>query len=531
MRRLLIAICTAAVVACCGGPDGDSYPIRPRHVPYYYNGTSFTEMDQSSRLALRLARERTGIEFVTVLLRRIPDTVYIGDYAAGLFDEWNIGGGTDGKGVLILFVEQDQTLKIEVSYELEPYLTDAYCSSFQPTIKSYYAGRYFGDVFDSIVQNLERRIILEISDEDEALFENPTVDPEILKSSEVFLSGGAGIIDDEYYYEKDAKLQFIKPIGPERIREFESSEDIDAVLSRYFRSLREGINYPFLGILTEGSQMMRLEYPESPHFYRSRWEDCQRGLPYNVMVQGDLAAVRFSHDTSFPIFLRRTPEGLWKVDAARAWVSSWQDFASNSSGPIYRDHPWMFAFPEYDRRKSLCDVPELRPMSTGLQSEIKGFEAAIEAKPGDASNYFKLADIFCWDCMWLAPGIDLLERGLELDPANVPYRWLAMDMRRRFPSPEPNAKHLEILLAMNPDDFEALYRYSWHCWHFRMEHRKGIGLLRKAAKAERRLSGHSGRFRRLLQSYKRNFWRQLAVDRTTLWTGWHYFYVFLLPTL
>jgi hypothetical protein len=523
-----LAVAALLLVLGCSGADSGLYPERPHDTPYYYNETAFTEMDQSSRACLRYARARTGVEFVTAIVRSTPNTMLIGDYAAGLFDEWEIGSKTDGRGVLILFVEADQTLKIEVSYELEPFLTDAYCSSFQPTIKSYYAGRYFGDVFDMIVESLSRRILLEITEEDPDWLAYPAAHPDILEASDTFLSGGGGVIEDDYYYEKNAKLAFIKPLPVERIREFDTDRNMVTVVERYLRSLREGINYPFLELLTEGGQMKRLEYPESPHFYRSRWEDCRRGFPYEIKVEGDLAVVRFSEDTSFPIFMRRTPNGFWKVDAARAWVSSWQDFAGNKSGPMYRDHPWMFAFPEYKEKKSLCRVPEPFPLSRSLKDEIRRLDEAMLQNPEEASNYFDLADIFCWECMWLATAIDLVERGLELDPGNMPYRWLAIDMHYRFPSPEPNAGHFEALLAMNPRDADALYGYSYHCWQFTMEYRKAIKFLRRGREAEVRITGKETHYRWYLKHYRETYWSEVAVYWSAPRKVWNFIWIFWL---
>lgn len=529
MRSLLLVICAVGIASGCAAPEERIYPVRPKDTPYYLNETSITEIDQSTRAVLRRARQETGIEFVMVLLRSIPDYIYVGDYAAGLFDEWRVGSKSDGEGILILFIEEDQTLKIEVSYELEPILTDAYCESFQPTVKSYYAGRYFGDVFDGIVGSLVRRVVLEITDEDDDAFARPVTDPDALRASQVFLSGGGGIIDDEYYYEPDAKLSFIRPISPDKIRQFDTDRDAMVVVDRYLASLREGINYPFLNMLTEGSQMMRLEYPESPHFYRERWKDCERGFPYEIVTEGDLAAVRFEEGGSFPIFLRRTSDGFWKIDAARAWVSSWQDFAGSRSGPMHRDHPWMFAFPEYEQGKSLCNVPDPVPLALSLRQEIGKLEKAIKENPESASNYFNLADVFYWDCMWIAAAIDLVERGLELDEANIPYRWLAIYMRYRFPSTEPNGRHFEILLSIDPGDPDVLYLYSFHCWHLTMKHKKAIRLLRRARAVEMSRQGSCPRYERYLDSYKEKYWKQLAVDRDALWALWNYLRIFHWP--
>ena len=513
----------------CSGPEGRIYPERPDGTPYYYNESGLTEMDQSSRACLRRARARTGVEFVTAIVESIPGTMLIGDYAAGLFDAWGIGSKAGGRGVLILFVEADRTLKIEVSYDLEPYLTDAYCSSFQPTIKCYYAGLYFGDVFDSIVESLSRRILLEITGENPEWADAPVMDAAVVEASETFLSGGGGIIEDEYYYEKDAKLSFIKPLPPERHGEFEADADMAKVVERYLQSLREGINYPFLGLLTEGSQMMRLEYPESPNFYGARWEDCRRGLPYRIEVEGRLAAVRFSGDNAFPVFMRRGPDGLWRVDAARAWISSWQDFAGNRSGPLYRDHPWMFAYPEYKRKESLCRVPDVPPMTVSLKAEIKRLDDMIKLNRDEPSNYFELADIFCWDCMWLATAIDLVEDGLELEPGNIPYRWLAIDLRYRFPAPEPNARHFEMLLKLEPGNVDALYGLSRHCWLFTLDHRRAMRLLRLGRRAEQEATGSTTRYQWYLGFYKDNYWREFAVDWNGLRKVWNYIRIFWLP--
>lgn len=525
--KIVLFICVLPIISSCG-TDTDTYPERPKKAPYYYNETSVTEMNQNAKIALRRAREKTGIEFVTVILNRIPDNISVQDYATGLFDKWKIGSNTNGRGVLLLFVVQTHTLKIEVSYELEGIFTDAFCSSFQPTVKSYYAGRYFGDVFCGLVECMERRILVEPNSEPEAILKGIASDPERLKSSEVFLSGGGGILDDEYFYDKDAKLAFIREIPAEKIREFDSRRDIDVVLTRYFKSLEEGINYPFLGILTGGSSMRRLEYPESAHFYRSRWKDCQNTFPYRIKYKGDLAAVRFQKQQSWPIFLRRTTDGFWKVDEARAWVSSWQDFAENKSGPWHRDHPWMFAFPEYKYKKSLCYVPGLLPASLSLRDEISRLEKAIKDKPQTASNYFKLADIFYWDCLWIAAAIDLVEKGLVLEPENVPYRWLAIFMRYRFPDPEPNAKHLEKLLEINPNDLEALDYYSRHHWFYTMDYKKAMRVLRILRDVEEKRTSSTKRFKWRLDSYKKNYWSQVAVDRNAMWRRWNYFCIFYL---
>ncbi len=499
MKKILLVLFCLLYVPGCDSRNKPSYPDRPSKTPYYYNETSIREMDQIATLTLRMARQKTGIEFVTVILKTLPENIPTEQYAAGLFQKWRIGSKTNGKGVLILFVEDTHTLKIEVSYELEGVFTDAYCASFQPTMKAYYAGKYFGDVFCNMVECLERRILVQ---EDLLPVDYPQ-SPDSIKSSDEFLSGGAGITDNEFYYEKDAKLSFVRQISPDKIKEFDCDTDIRVVLSRYFKCLEEGINYPFLGIFSEGSQLMRLEYPHSESFYKARYDDCRRSFPYKIKYKKELAALVFSKHQSFPIFLRKTHDGYWKVEEVRAWVSSWQDFSDNNSGPIYYDHPWMFAYSEYGYMKSRCNVPSLIPTTVSLKKEIARLEEAIRTEPRNPQNYFRLADIFYWDCLWIRASIELVERGLLLDPDNVPYRWLVTDMRYRFPSTQPNAEHFRQLLRLDPHNSDALYYYSRHQWLYEMNYRQAVCTLRKVSNARYKLY--------LLNFFIDNYWKELAV--------------------
>jgi hypothetical protein len=51
-----------------------------------------------------------------------------------------------------------------------------------------------------------------------------------------------------------------------------------------------------------------------------------------------------------------------------------------------------------------------------------------------------------------------------------------------------------------------------------MNHRKAIKILKKMKSSQKKLD--------LLISYKRNYWKQIAIDRSVLWKIWNYFYIF-----
>jgi len=71
------------------------------------------------------------------------------------------------------------------------------------------------------------------------------------------------------------------------------------------------------------------------------------------------------------------------------------------------------------------------------------------------------------------------EKGLELEPDNIPYRWLAIFMRYRYPKVEYIPHHFEAFLKMNPNDVDVLEKYISHC--------RLTADNKKAAELERRL--------------------------------------------
>lgn len=511
-----------------GCSSSDIYPQRSQKTLYFYNDSSFKNVEKSVCGELRRARKVTAIEFVMVILKKIPKDILIEEYADNLFNKWKIGSRTGGKGVLILFVEDQHALKIEVSYALEHIFTDAYCSLFQPVIKGFYAENYMGDVFCCLVFCLEKKILYGIDYSLEDALSTAGVMIKPINKQAVYLSGGAGISDNKYFYDKDIKLSLIRALPEKRIREFDTYKDIDIVLERYFKTLEEGINYPFLGIFTEGSQMSRLEYPESLFYMQSHLKSYRQAFPYQIVYNetGDLAALRFKGEKAkyvLPIYLRRTPDGFWKLDITKAYAFSAgkEDLEVFS---LYEDHPWMFAYSKSKGKKSLCNIPELITFPLNLKERTKKLEEAIQENPKDASNYFKLADILYWECYWIKAAIDVAEKGLELEPDNYPYRWLVINMRYRFPSAELNQKHYDALLHYYPKDVIVLLFSSRYYWYSLMDYKKALKILSKVKKIDE--NKYAGLYFSNLIDYMINYWKQVSLDRNIIWKITHFIYIF-----
>jgi hypothetical protein len=261
---------------------------------------------------------------------------------------------------------------------------------------------------------------------------------------------------------------------------------------------------------------------------QSHLKSYREAFPYQIVYNetSDLAVLRFKGGKAnyvLPIYLRRTPDGFWKLDVTKAYAFSGgkEDFEVFS---IYEDHPWMFAYSKSKGKKSLCNIPELIPFPLNLKEKIKKLKKAVEDNPNDASNYFKLADIFYWECYWIKAAIDVVEKGLELEPENYPYRWLAISMRYRFPSAGLNQKHYDALLHYYPKDILVLLNSSRYYWYYPMDYKKALKILRRIKKIER--SKDTYPYIIYLLDYIGNYWQEVSLDRNILWKITHFINIF-----
>lgn len=459
MRVRILGLAAAALLSACEKQQDEIvFPPRPEGTPFF-NNSSITQANFEAIGNLDRSRELTGIDFAMVMLDSIPANIEPDDYAVELFEAWRIGNETGGKGVLILIVEDLHTVKIEVGYELEAVFPDAFCGAYQETIRTYFAGKYFGDVVCRLILDMVERY--QGNEVDPALLGEQARDRELLDTS--FLSGGAGAIESRYFYDKARKIESILNVDPDVVARYAAADTPEETVERYLASMEAGVNYPFLGILTEGSHLMALEYPKTQFFLRKTAGKFRNAGPLKVFRSGDLAVARFVDQSVMPLLLRERPDGTWVIDVTKSWAYIQASGDLQEMYPLYRDHPWMFGFRDYTYVKSEIDIPEVRPFPENLETEIARLESAINLNPGDSGNYFELATLLYFECYWIRAAIDLVERGLDIEPDHVPARWLAIGMRYRFPIVEGIPPHFEALLDLTPDEKPVWTGYHHFC--------------------------------------------------------------------
>ncbi len=434
----------------------DPFPEKPAQLAFY-NDSGIRGADDYARYELKRAHKETGYEFAIVLRPTLPRGYSLESYASELFDAWKIGANTGGKGLLFLFIEDDQELKIEVGYELEDMYPDTFCLGFQETIKSYMSGNYYGDVFGAMIA-----AVVDKHNGQETFTRFSIGELKRGGMSQGFLSGGAGVSTKDFYNSIQQRVARSMEYNPTDIdSRFPAGLTPDVTAVNFLSALENGIDYPFLPCITKGSQMMRLEYPHPPAQLKTMWQRYAAAGPMYIMQQGDLAVARFSKGNAFHLLMRRNKDKQWLVDFPKTWA--YQASPPNKSFCRLEnpDNQWMFAFRDSNWRVADYRVPTPADVDADPYEHIHHLQQLIKANPNDADLYFQLGEFLYYECYWIRAAIRTMEKGLALEPDTLDKRFMCIDMRLRFPMWDGVTDHYEAMVKHYPNYERAWNSYAW----------------------------------------------------------------------
>jgi len=254
--------------------------------------------------------------------------------AVRLFDAFKIGAATRGaRGVLLLIDPKGEQVRLEIGYDLEPIFTDLFTGRVEreQMVPFFQAGR----VGPGVEATVELLVAQALGGEQ----------PGELGAGKLLphLSGGGG-----------AKAPAAIGSGvPEKLpaeepNRFAPGETPLETLRTYLEVLRDRVKDPDLPLYT----------PETKEFFR-RWQvtDGQQAQELRTLsaaleraeerIEGDFAVVRFSPDErQSPPYLFRRGEGGWQLDfAAMSRLVGFNHL--NQWFFRERNHPWMFAFADW----------------------------------------------------------------------------------------------------------------------------------------------------------------------------------------
>ena len=116
------------------------------------------DISSSTNRHLALIQEDYAIETLIVTLPSLPPAHTIESLAAEVFSNWQIGGTTDGRGLLLLLSDAEKLIKIEVSYELEDVFTDIFCGYIEDKqLKNYFLSDQVDIGLVAVLEEIENR--------------------------------------------------------------------------------------------------------------------------------------------------------------------------------------------------------------------------------------------------------------------------------------------------------------------------------------------------------------------------------------
>jgi len=458
----LAIVCASLIISLLAALVGQRAraPHRPKYV--LINETGHHDFDLAFRMSLKLAEKKSGIENALVLLPALPPSKTIEETTADLFSQLKIGARQGGRGILYLYSVKENQLKLEVSYNLEGVIPDAFCHRLEEAAKTYMLSEVPQDFITELIitTNLQS-----MSAKDEAVALSPPV-----WLDDKFLSGGAGATVEGYRKSLDDYQRAIRQLPDQRWDDFLPSSDPHESVRRYLASLEAGIGDPRLPLLTEGSQIFRVIVPRNEGQQQRIVEFFRAAEPHRLIFAGDLGLlVPQPGKSNLPVVLRRGSNNLWYVDEAKSWTYFHRYEDSVDFFVKYGDNPFLpqlrlLGIPGVERPiyGDHVRTPPLPKYPYSLRDQVEGWEKRIQAAPGEAANYAALGDLYLFEMNWITRAIGLYEQAEALAPNQLSYRWRLMDLYLNDSRADKSLQELKYLSEHLPDDAQTRDWYRFY---------------------------------------------------------------------
>jgi tetratricopeptide (TPR) repeat protein len=466
---LVVACALMAVVAAYFHYRSSGVAFKPEGGVLFVNETSDHKYDRALRSSIRTFQDRTHIQMGIILKDKLPPLSTIEEYAASTFKKVRLSEGFRGKGILLVWSEQERLFKIETSYELEPIFPDLICHRLEEGARTFMLAKSAFARRDFLTE-LMVTMGLHYLDYRKTgqLSEMPLLNTEPGQYLTRYMSGGGGIVGRGYAasVEQVQRELVALPTGAEK--EMQPDASAGLVVQRYLASLDLGIGAPQLPLLTEGSRYFRMNKPHAPGYLQRIYAYYQKAQPYQIREKGGLAVALFQPGAPvLPILLRKNEQGLWLIDEAKAWVY-FHLSEDGSSVPKYSDSPYAFVWLENTDRERARPIyfdrshtPALIEQPFNLKEKIRSAEQYVEQAPNQAMSYLRLAELLHFEMYWIEAAAPMYEKVLELAPERDDIRWRLIDVYLNMTDIDGLERQYLQLLKNTPDDTLVQYYYKW----------------------------------------------------------------------
>ena len=440
-------------------PREDTDRFSTQHV--FINETADHRFDESIQVSIIASYDRTKVQNAVVITDRFASQS-LSKAAADLFKQLNLGRATKGRAVLYLFSPKSKSLKIEVGYALEDVLPDVIVHGLERAAKSFTFVDRYQDFWAELINTLN----IEIYDREQG-----TAAPlnEFDFSRMRFVSGGAGVLSNQYGVEPEqleAEMKRLPPAEDEDTIDhsrFLADATVQTTLSRYLKSLGEGVGDERLPLLSLDSRSFRLRNPQTTYQLFRNWKMYQRAGLDRIIQLDSIAFAFFKKGYPALPLVFQLEDGLWKVNEPLSWAL-FQRFENSMNTHL--------KFP-------------LQSASAPLQEYVRGtFTRPLNAGPTVAidklNRITRKADPFrfyYFKHYWLEKAVATFEQSPALLADRNSIR-IAIDAYNNLGRVTPALELMSRLLRLEPRDrdlarahdyFKTVYVFSGPNWQKTLE--------------------------------------------------------------
>jgi len=475
-KRIFVMVVLAGLLACSREQTFDLEKIihqRPDAGKRIFDYVGFMQdVTESTGRYLRTIRDRYHIEILIVAVPSLQGKYTVNQAAANLFTNWDIGRDDQGRGILLLLVDDTKEVKLEIGLELEDVFTDMFTGAIAyRQLQPRFAAGELEIGLIAVMEELEAR--------SQVKYRGGYTPADIDTLDAAYLSQGGGARRD-----LDENVQTVQFSGTVN-NDYPAGRTPDEAWKTMIRRWRDKVRDPYVGVFTP---LARLTYRDFTNMPDSRFEKEFRtygNKPYEIRREGDYAVVWFGRKNGWdnsPFLLCRTSEG-WQFDLAHQ-----RRFIRMGPAP-----EWGVEFSEHPHMRLLMDAFQFKGQDIPLEGDdiytierdvelanrILDEEASYQANPKDFDALMTLGRLYTIASM-SRKGITLLKKARAEDPDDPrPYKYLAVAHVNAHYQYDTALNMLVEYLKRAPDDAFG-YNFKGYILYRKKEYKKAADAFEQA---------------------------------------------------
>jgi tetratricopeptide (TPR) repeat protein len=447
---------------------------RPQDNRYLYDYAQLLEhYTEGSRKYLHSIAQRFHMEAVIVSLPDLGTAGSIEELAVDIVNHWEIGRDYEGRGLLLLLVNEQKQVKLEIGYELEDVFTDAFTGYIEDLqLKPYFLRDDLGTGLIAVMEQLEQRAQIK--------HQSDYTPGMIAQLDDALLAGGAG-----------AKRRLTGYRETEPLPDTALSVPADGATTpqeawRTMLTKWDGKGKHIKADIYTEMTRLAMGDPNNPE-QRARaalkeWQD----KDFQVLQDGDYAVIYFGNRDGWnnaPFLFCKTREG-WKFDIVHQ-----RRLVVMGPSPDWKveqgNYPYVNLLDQVTQStgKDLpLDQEDLYTcvLDKEIADEIRALEQRHARDPDNFSDVMALARLNVITGRRPNHVNPLIKQAKKLDPASAePYKYSAIYNVNTFFQYETALKEIETYIERRPDDVFG-YNFLGFLYYRLGEYNKSIDVLEQA---------------------------------------------------